>query len=210
MKDNKIYKNITEGTGLIDHYVYREIVYWIIKKINPDINPNIITLVSLVYAMSSALVIVSGHVIIGSLMYMFFNVFDLMDGAIARIYNKKSTFGAFIDGLIDLIGELCVLLSLGIYFNIIQIFLILLIYILFTHYISTRKKWIYNSKELQKNMLDYAKKPILFGVLAITRNDFRKLVILLGAVLNSWELILSYFFILYSISLVYCLIIDGN
>ncbi|MBB6066836.1 CDP-alcohol phosphatidyltransferase family protein [Methanococcus maripaludis] len=206
MKDNKIYKNITEGTGLIDHYIYREIVYLLIKKLKLNVNPNIVTLFSLIYAISSAFIILSGHVVIGSVMYMFFNIFDLMDGAIARIYRRKSTFGAFIDGLVDLIGESCVILALGVYFNVFTLSLAVLAYILLTHYISIRKKWIYDSKELQKNMMDYTKKPFLFGILVITRNDFRKLIILYGAILNSWELIMSYFFILYSISLINSLI----
>jgi len=196
-----IKSNVTAGTGLIDHYVYRKIVIWLISTFRLDVNPNLITMLSLVYALFCSYLIVIGHPLLGSVLYMFFNVLDLLDGAIARVYNRKSVFGAFFDGLVDVLGEVAVLYSIGIYFGMKIQFLHLIIFILLAHYIYIRVKWVRGIRERQKNMFDYWGSPMLL-VLLSTRNDTRKILILAGILFNAPHLILLYFAYIYVLSIV--------
>lgn len=194
-----IESNVTAGTGLIDHYIYRKIVIWLISTFRLDVNPNLITMLSLVYALFCSYLIVTGYPLLGSVLYMFFNVLDLLDGAIARIYNRKSVFGAFFDGLVDVLGEVAVLYSIGVYFGMKIQFLYLVVFILLAHYVYIRAKWIMGTRERQKNMFDYWGSPVLL-VLLSTRNDTRKVLIFLGIVLGVPFLILLYFAYVYILS----------
>jgi len=201
-KDKNIMENITKGTGLIEHYIYRYIVYFLIKHLKLNINPNIITFLSLLYVIFCSILIISKKfAVVGVILYVFFNILDLLDGAVARIYNRKSKFGAFFDGLVDLVGEILILLSVGYYFGKLDYFVWLVAFIIFVHYFSIRVKWIYSVKERQLNMFDYIKSP-LFLVVLFTRNDTRKVLLLIGFLLNSWKFIFYYFLILYIIALV--------
>jgi len=197
-----IINNITKGTGLIEHYIYRPIVYLLIKYFKLNINPNIITFLSLLYVIFCSILIISKKfAVVGVVLYLFFNILDLLDGAIARIYNRKSKFGAFFDGLVDLVGEILILLCVGHYFGKFNYFIYLIAFIIFVHYFSIRIKWIYNVKERQLNIFDYIKSP-LFLVVLFTRNDTRKVLLLIGFLLNSGGFIFYYFLILYSIALI--------
>jgi|GEM_PF-5406589 len=198
---SEIERNVTAGTGLIDHYLYRKIVVWLISKFHLDINPNFITSLSLLYSLFCSYLIVSGHPLIGAILYMFFNVLDLLDGAIARVYNRKSLVGAFFDGLVDVLSEIVVLYSIGIYFDKKIQFLYLIVFILLAHYIYIRTKWIIGTKERQKNMFDYWGSPMLL-ILLSTRNDTRKILILAGILFNAPHFILLYFAYIYVLSTV--------
>jgi len=193
--------NVTAGTGLIEHYVYRKIVIWLISTFRLDVNPNLITMLSLVYALFCSYLIVSGHPLVGSILYIFFNVLDLLDGAIARVYNRKSVFGAFFDGLVDVLSEIVILYSIGIYFDMEIQFLYLVVFILLAHYIYIRVKWIVGTRERQKNMFDYWGSPMLL-VLLSTRNDTRKVMTLIGILFNAPHFILLYFTYIYVLSIV--------
>jgi len=202
-KVNNIMENITKGTGIIEHYIYRYIVYFLIKHFKLNINPNFITSLSLLYATFCSILIISKkYAIVGVILYFFFNILDLLDGAIARIYNRKSRFGAFFDGLVDLIGEILVLLSIGYYFNKVNYFLFLTNFILFSHYLSIRLKWIYDIKERQTNIFNYINNPILFTLLILRRNDIRKIIIFISILINSWKLVFIYFIFTYLLSFI--------
>lgn len=196
-----IESNVTAGTGLIDHYLYRKIVIWLISTFRLDVNPNLITMLSLVYALFCSYLIVIGYPLLGAVLYMFFNVLDLLDGAIARVYNRKSVFGAFFDGLVDVLSEIVILYSIGIYFDMEIQFLYLVVFILLAHYIYIRVKWVRGIRERQKNMFDYWGSPMLL-VLLSTRNDTRKVMTLIGILFNAPHFILLYFTYIYTLSIV--------
>ena len=100
-----IITNVASGTGLIEHYIYRPIVYFLIKYFKLNINPNIITFLSLLYVIFCSILIISKKfAVVGVVLYLFFSILDLLDGAIARMYNRKSKFGAFFGGLVDILG----------------------------------------------------------------------------------------------------------
>lgn len=73
------------------------------------INPNVVTLLGLLLSIVAALVIAMGYVIAGGALVLFAGIFDMFDGAIARIRNAATTFGAFLDSTLDRYSESIIL-----------------------------------------------------------------------------------------------------
>jgi len=205
-----IYDKITKGTGLIDHYVFRHMVYFLIKVFGfKKVHPNWIVLFNLVFAGFCGYLISVGEFIfalVGSFLFIFFDMFDLLDGAVARLYGKTSKFGGFFDGLADVLAEIIILISVGIYFSDLIIVLYLLIFVLITIVINLRIKWILEDKEVQINLLDLKISGFIdkmkYVVILATRNDSRKIIIFLGLLFSNIYLIIIYFIGLYTLSMI--------
>lgn len=73
------------------------------------INPNLVTLLGLVLSTLTAIVIAFGHLRIGGGLVLFAGIFDMFDGAMARIRNAATTFGAFLDSTLDRYSESIIL-----------------------------------------------------------------------------------------------------
>ena len=69
------------------------------------ISPNALTLVGLVLNLLVALVIASGDLVLGGVLILLANAFDMMDGALARVTGRASHFGAFLDSTLDRYAE---------------------------------------------------------------------------------------------------------
>ena len=207
---NNIYKIISEGTGIIDHYIFRIWVYFIIKRLSflRNIHPNLIVFFNFLMVCSSFLLIILKNYylsLIGIFIYFItYDFFDLLDGAIARYYNKTSTFGAFFDSIIDFLSEILILIGIGFYFNKINFLFYLISLILFIVFFNNKVKFDFNIKERQLNIFKLPKErlfdKIKYFLVLITRNDFRKLVLLIGLILNNFYLIVIYWIFLYILS----------
>lgn len=73
------------------------------------INPNVVTLLGLLLSIVTASVIASGYVVAGGALVLFAGIFDMFDGAMARIRNAATTFGAFLDSTLDRYSESIIL-----------------------------------------------------------------------------------------------------
>jgi CDP-diacylglycerol---glycerol-3-phosphate 3-phosphatidyltransferase len=73
------------------------------------ITPNMVTLLGLLLSVLTALVIASGYMVIGGALVLFAGIFDMFDGAIARIRDAATTFGAFLDSTLDRYSESIIL-----------------------------------------------------------------------------------------------------
>jgi len=73
--------------------------------------PNMATLLGLLLNSATAVVIATGQLRIGGAMLLFAGAFDMVDGALARVRNQKTTFGAFFDSTLDRFSEGIVLLG---------------------------------------------------------------------------------------------------
>ena len=73
--------------------------------------PNMATLLGLLLNSATAAVLAIGHLRIGGAMLLFAGAFDMVDGALARVRNQKTTFGAFFDSTLDRFSEGIVLLG---------------------------------------------------------------------------------------------------
>lgn len=67
--------------------------------------PNGLTLIGLVLNALVALVIALGHPVLGGVLVLLANAFDMLDGALARVSGKGSRFGAFFDSTLDRYAE---------------------------------------------------------------------------------------------------------
>jgi len=80
------------------------------KRMN--INPNIITTISPLIAIISAIFFGTGNLLMGSIFILFSGIFDVLDGSIARYHNKTSKFGAFLDSTMDRFSDAIIIIGL--------------------------------------------------------------------------------------------------
>lgn len=79
------------------------------------VSPNTLTVIGLLLSVAAAVVIASGLLFVGGLLVLLAGVFDMFDGAVARINNRATTFGAFFDSTLDRYSESIILLGLLVY-----------------------------------------------------------------------------------------------
>ncbi|MBF6591077.1 MAG: CDP-alcohol phosphatidyltransferase family protein [Ktedonobacterales bacterium] len=76
------------------------------------LTPNMATVLGLLLNGVAAWILATGHLRIGGAMVLFAGVFDMFDGALARVRNQRTVFGAFFDSTLDRYSEGIVLLGL--------------------------------------------------------------------------------------------------
>ena len=79
------------------------------------ITPNMLTAISLLLSILAAAVITQGLLVIGGLLVLLAGSFDMFDGAMARVQNASTSFGAFFDSTLDRYSESIILLGLLVY-----------------------------------------------------------------------------------------------
>ncbi|MEM4295240.1 MAG: CDP-alcohol phosphatidyltransferase family protein, partial [Candidatus Anstonellales archaeon] len=83
----------------------------IAKHIN--IAPNLITLLSLPFAFLALVFISLKNWYIALLFIFISSIIDNIDGAVAKLHNKKTRFGSYLDGFCDKIQEFFIYLGLA-------------------------------------------------------------------------------------------------
>jgi CDP-diacylglycerol---glycerol-3-phosphate 3-phosphatidyltransferase len=96
--------------------------------------PNMATLLGLLLNAVAAAIIAFGNLRVGGVMLLFAGLFDMVDGALARIRDQKTTFGAFLDSTLDRYSEGIVLLgvigfALSIQISTVRTWIVVLAYI---------------------------------------------------------------------------------
>lgn len=76
------------------------------------VTPNMLTVLGLLLNFVTAAVIAVGHVSVGGVLLLVAGIFDMFDGALARVTGKSSAFGAFFDSTLDRIAEASIGLGL--------------------------------------------------------------------------------------------------
>lgn len=69
------------------------------------LTPNAVTLIGLLIAVGGAWLIAVGQWHIGGAVALFGGVFDMFDGALARMTGRASKFGALLDSVVDRVSE---------------------------------------------------------------------------------------------------------
>ncbi|MDR2967587.1 MAG: CDP-alcohol phosphatidyltransferase family protein [Methanobacteriaceae archaeon] len=77
-----------------------------------DINPNIITIFSLIIAVIAAVSFALNSLIVGGVLLFLSGLLDVFDGAIARYHNKVTKFGAFLDSTTDRFSDTLIIIGL--------------------------------------------------------------------------------------------------
>ena len=108
------------------------------------LKPNALTWIALTISIIAAGTIATNHLIIGGFLVLLSGLFDILDGALARLTNQATQFGAVLDSTFDRISDAIVLLGLLVLYIIsegfIEIVLIFLALVgaLLTSYVRAR------------------------------------------------------------------------
>jgi CDP-diacylglycerol--glycerol-3-phosphate 3-phosphatidyltransferase len=83
-----------------------------------SVTPNTLTWAGFVLTVGAAVLIYLGHPFAGGWVVLFAGLFDMMDGALARLANRTTSFGAVLDSTLDRLSEAVLLLAaLAFYVN---------------------------------------------------------------------------------------------
>ena len=81
------------------------------------VRPNHLTVVGLGVSILAALAIAQGRLRVAALLLAVAGLCDFFDGSLARLANRVSTFGAFLDSVVDRYSDLVVLLGVVLYYH---------------------------------------------------------------------------------------------
>jgi CDP-diacylglycerol--glycerol-3-phosphate 3-phosphatidyltransferase len=76
------------------------------------IKPNTLTWIALAISIIAAVAIATKYLLIGGILVLFSGLFDILDGAAARLTNKVTRFGALLDSTFDRISDAALFLGL--------------------------------------------------------------------------------------------------
>lgn len=86
--------------------------------VKTGISANMLTIFGFVLNVVVAYLLATNHLVAGGLMMLFAGLFDMLDGALAKITNTVSQFGAFLDSVVDRYSEaVCLFGLLLFYYN---------------------------------------------------------------------------------------------
>jgi len=84
--------------------------------ITGGVQPNAITTVGTLVVVGSGVAFGTGAIRLGGILLLISGIFDLLDGQVARLGGRITTFGAFYDSTLDRVGEAAVFAGLIFYF----------------------------------------------------------------------------------------------
>jgi CDP-diacylglycerol--glycerol-3-phosphate 3-phosphatidyltransferase len=77
-----------------------------------SLTPNAVTVIGFVISLGAAALIFTRHFLAAGIVVLVAGVFDLLDGALARLTGRTSRFGAVLDSTLDRVSEAALLLGL--------------------------------------------------------------------------------------------------
>jgi CDP-diacylglycerol--glycerol-3-phosphate 3-phosphatidyltransferase len=81
------------------------------------VRPNQLTVLGLGVSVVAAYAFAQGRLRIGAALLAVAGLFDFFDGSLARLANRVSAFGAFLDSVVDRYSDLVVLLGIVLYYE---------------------------------------------------------------------------------------------
>jgi CDP-diacylglycerol--glycerol-3-phosphate 3-phosphatidyltransferase len=101
------------------------ITSWILKRIAGvlaffHLTPNVLTVSGVFLNAGVAYLLLEGRFFLAGWMYLVVSMTDLLDGILARQKNMASTFGAFLDSVMDRFGDAIILTGLLLHYAIIH------------------------------------------------------------------------------------------
>jgi len=90
---------------------------WLLEKIvnglaATGVNPNFLTFFGLLINVWAAVMLANGAFFAAGLVMLFAGVFDMVDGRVARVQGRVTTFGAYFDSTIDRYSDLALFIGL--------------------------------------------------------------------------------------------------
>src|SRR5262249_34793435 len=81
-----------------------------------DPNPNLLSVIGLGINVFAALLYGTGRFFYAGLVMIFANIFDILDGRVARLTGRVTKFGAFLDSSLDRLSDMVVFLGIIIFY----------------------------------------------------------------------------------------------
>ena len=82
------------------------------------VSPNTLTLVGLLVSIGSGVLVGCGLLVIGGVVLLLASLFDILDGAVARVTGKVYRYGAFFDSMVDRYAEAATSVGLIVHFQL--------------------------------------------------------------------------------------------
>lgn len=105
-------------SSILGHELDKPLAWLIKKTVLERIHPIALTLTGLLINFLAASAIILGYWITAGVLILIAGLFDMLDGATARTVHKTSSFGGFLDSVIDRYSDMVLLISLIIYYAI--------------------------------------------------------------------------------------------
>jgi CDP-diacylglycerol--glycerol-3-phosphate 3-phosphatidyltransferase len=80
------------------------------------INPNILTVIGVAINVGCGLLFGFGHFFWGGIILIIANLFDMLDGQVARLTGRVTSFGGFLDSSLDRLSDMVVFLGLMVFY----------------------------------------------------------------------------------------------
>jgi len=87
----------------------------LLARLNP--NPNLLSVIGLGINVLAAVLYGYGRFFYAGLVMIFANIFDLLDGRVARLTGRVTRFGAFLDSSLDRLSDMLVFLGIIIFYS---------------------------------------------------------------------------------------------
>lgn len=110
------FKNILPA-GLKDWYLRLLLVpiHWLVQH---KVHPNYLTVLTCLFSLLCAWALATGHLRWGGVLILVSGTFDILDGAVARVANQVSRFGAFFDSTLDRYAEFFLFFGILFYYGV--------------------------------------------------------------------------------------------
>ncbi len=79
------------------------------------VKPNHLSFLGLIFGIFSFFFIIRSNLILGAVFLLLSGLMDALDGCLARVANQVTSFGGFLDSVLDRYVDIIVLLGVGIY-----------------------------------------------------------------------------------------------
>jgi CDP-diacylglycerol--glycerol-3-phosphate 3-phosphatidyltransferase len=83
------------------------------RLVNGRVTPNMLTVFGLALTLAAAPFIITGHTVVGAVIFLIGSLTDMLDGAVARLGKQVTAFGAFLDSTSDRLAEGVILGSIA-------------------------------------------------------------------------------------------------
>ncbi len=98
-------------------FVTRDLVAGVATVVaKTGVTPNMLTWLGFWMSAFTGWILARGDLRLGGLLILVAGIFDALDGSVARVTNRVSTFGAFLDSTLDRLSEAWLYLGLLVYF----------------------------------------------------------------------------------------------
>jgi len=98
-----------ESDGVYCYHIQRRISVWFSVRLAGRLGANAATVLDLMFGVAAAMLVLLDHWLWGVVLIQVFGIFSCVDGEIARIQDRSSRIGDFLDTLTDRVTELLLL-----------------------------------------------------------------------------------------------------